>query len=113
MPAYTYKHKRLTVCADFEIVQRMADNALAKCPTCGKKVRRVIYAPAVKVRNASRSPASLFRQKYGNDKNYVVPETKEVVKLTGPKSGWEDQAYRAQHKAQPNLKRSEFKLLNA
>jgi predicted nucleic acid-binding Zn ribbon protein len=57
MPVYVYAHKRKGRCqlgAEFEIVQPVSDEALTRCPECGRAVYRVILPPM-----AVRSP-------YGN-----------------------------------------------
>ena len=57
MPVYVYAHKRKGRCrlgAEFEIVQPVSDEALRKCPACGRAVQRLICPPL-----ALRSP-------YGN-----------------------------------------------
>lgn len=43
MPIYEYNCKR---CGDFEITQRMSEDALKKCPTCGAKVTKLISTSA-------------------------------------------------------------------
>ncbi len=43
MPIYEYSCKK---CGDFEITQRMADEPLKKCPTCGTKVTKLISQSA-------------------------------------------------------------------
>jgi|SRR5581483_10375797 len=39
MPIYEYSCKK---CGDFEVTQRMTDEPLKKCPTCGAKVTKLI-----------------------------------------------------------------------
>jgi putative FmdB family regulatory protein len=41
MPTYEY---RCPEGHDFELFQRMSDEPVAKCPTCGKKAPRRLYA---------------------------------------------------------------------
>jgi putative FmdB family regulatory protein len=43
MPIYEYSCKK---CGDFEVTQRMTDEALKKCPTCGAKVTKLISQSA-------------------------------------------------------------------
>jgi putative FmdB family regulatory protein len=43
MPIYEYTCKR---CGDFEITQRMSEDPLKKCPTCGGKVSKLISTSA-------------------------------------------------------------------
>lgn len=47
MPIYLYEHlkKGCKLGKEFEIEQPIKDKALAKCPGCGKKVRRLICPP--------------------------------------------------------------------
>lgn len=41
MPTYEYYCKS---CGEFEIEQRITEDVLSKCPTCKKKVKRLISA---------------------------------------------------------------------
>lgn len=43
MPIYEYNCKH---CGDFEITQRMSEDPLKKCPTCGAKVTKLISTSA-------------------------------------------------------------------
>ncbi|MCC6219880.1 MAG: zinc ribbon domain-containing protein [Deltaproteobacteria bacterium] len=43
MPTYEY---RCPNCGDFELVQKITDEALRTCPTCGKAVSRLVSAAA-------------------------------------------------------------------
>jgi putative FmdB family regulatory protein len=43
MPIYEYSCKK---CGDFEVSQRMTEEALKKCPTCGAKVTKLISQSA-------------------------------------------------------------------
>lgn len=43
MPVYEYSCKR---CGDFEITQRISEDPLKKCPTCGTKVTKLISTSA-------------------------------------------------------------------
>lgn len=77
MPTYVYRTVRdssapahaaernnaCDLCAvEFEIVQKMADDALTACPKCGRAIERVIVAPnlngAGKVKTPSESQLS-------------------------------------------------------
>ena len=70
MPIYVYRAlksgKKKSECelckVDFELVQKMADDALSVCPKCGAAVERVISAPnlngAGKVKTPSESTLS-------------------------------------------------------
>ncbi|MFN8643501.1 MAG: zinc ribbon domain-containing protein [Candidatus Binatia bacterium] len=39
MPIYEYRCEK---CGDFEVTQRITEDALKKCPTCRRKVRKLI-----------------------------------------------------------------------
>ncbi len=52
MPTYVYEAKDpkkacATCRASFEVVQRLADEALTTCPQCGAPIYRVIQAPGL------------------------------------------------------------------
>lgn len=44
MPVYQY---RCDKGHEFEVLQRMSDDALTKCEKCGKPAQRVLFAPAI------------------------------------------------------------------
>ena len=44
MPVYQY---RCDKGHEFEVLQRMTDDALTKCEKCGKPAQRVLFAPAI------------------------------------------------------------------
>lgn len=43
MPLYEYACKR---CGNFEVMQRISEDSLKKCPTCGSKVSKLISRSA-------------------------------------------------------------------
>jgi putative FmdB family regulatory protein len=55
MPVYTYRaiadpnNKKAHTCEmceqPFELIQRMVEDALTSCPTCGRAIERVVSAP--------------------------------------------------------------------
>ncbi|HLX61700.1 MAG TPA: zinc ribbon domain-containing protein [Planctomycetota bacterium] len=65
MPIYTYRavlepreKRRCEMCANpFEIVQRMADDALTACPKCGGIIERVIQAPNLNGAGKVKAPS--------------------------------------------------------
>ncbi len=44
MPVYEY---RCEEGHEFEVIQRMSDDALTSCEICGSPAQRVLYAPAI------------------------------------------------------------------
>ncbi len=62
MPLYDYAPRsgRCSRCRGrFEVVQRVAEPKLRRCPDCGKAVERVIGAPAVHGKYSTRSDSKL------------------------------------------------------
>lgn len=62
MPTYVYgptngDKRTCDVCSgSFEIVQRMVEDALTKCPKCGAEVQRIIMAPNLSGAGAMKKP---------------------------------------------------------
>ena len=55
MPVYVYEHDKGEGCRlgrEFEVDQPITDEALAKCPACGGRVRRLI-CPPMTIRSAT------------------------------------------------------------
>lgn len=64
MPTYVYEldptqsGKGCAQCRErFEVVQRMADEALSACPQCGSAIRRCIQAPMVGHQEMTKGPS--------------------------------------------------------
>ena len=49
MPVYEYRCEH---CGDFEEMQRMSDPPLARCPTCRRKVRRLISSTSFQLKGS-------------------------------------------------------------
>lgn len=49
MPIYEY---RCGKCGDFEIMQRMSDKALTQCPTCRRKVTKLISSTTFQLKGS-------------------------------------------------------------
>lgn len=69
MPTYVYElvegQKGCDACGEgFELVQSMADSALAKCPECKSKIRRVIFAASLATPKSDRELKELGFKKY-------------------------------------------------
>ena len=69
MPTYCYEaidlEKACATCRGFEIVQKMADAPLKKCPKCGAPVQRVIKSVGLKTSPSTKeilSDKNLKRQ---------------------------------------------------
>ena len=64
MPTYVYgpnpvgEKRDCDVCAGtFETTQRMSEDALTKCPKCGKEIQRIIMAPNLNGAGAMKKPS--------------------------------------------------------
>jgi putative FmdB family regulatory protein len=103
MPIYVYAHDDDGDCPTFETFQRMADDRLEVCPTCGGSVHRVLQPLRAAVKKSSPVDAGrVMRKYYGlqyGEKCYQVPESGEVVMLNGPKSTWKQKVADAHTRA--------------
>ena len=44
MPLYEYQCPK---CGRFELIRKFSDEPLAKCPTCGSEIQKLMSAPAI------------------------------------------------------------------
>jgi len=73
MPTYVYSPKGAgnvarncdVCCGTFEVVQRMADEALTACPKCGAEIERVICAPNLNGAGRFKKPSEASLAKAG------------------------------------------------
>jgi putative FmdB family regulatory protein len=49
MPIYEYRCEQ---CGDFEVTQRITDDPLKKCPTCKRKVRKLISSTSFQLKGS-------------------------------------------------------------
>jgi putative FmdB family regulatory protein len=49
MPIYEYNCSK---CGDFETMQKMSDKPLSKCPTCGRKVTKLISSTTFQLKGS-------------------------------------------------------------
>jgi putative FmdB family regulatory protein len=63
MPTYVYGPKGDAqrdcdvCCGQFEVVQKMSDDALSKCPKCGAEIERIICAPNLNGAGRFKAPS--------------------------------------------------------
>ncbi len=65
MPLYEYEcpeHGR------FEVVRKFSDPPLTKCPTCGKKVQKLLSAPAIQFKGSGWYITDYARKSSGDGK---------------------------------------------
>jgi putative FmdB family regulatory protein len=49
VPLYEYQCPK---CGNFEVIQKFSDAPIEKCPTCGKKVQKLLSAPAIQFKGS-------------------------------------------------------------
>jgi len=77
---YDYRCKK---CGDFEVCQKMTDAPLKKCPTCKKKVERLISGgvhACVKEIKTMGQLAEANNKKYGKEKTALMLEEQKTQK---------------------------------
>lgn len=76
MPIYEYTCQR---CGDFEVMQRISEDPLKKCPTCGTKVSKLISRSAFHLKGSGWYITDYARN--GSGKN-ASDETKSTTSET-------------------------------
>jgi putative FmdB family regulatory protein len=65
MPTYEYRCEK---CGEFEYSQRITDPALQRCPTCKRKVRRLISSTSFQLKGSGWYVTDYARAGGGKDK---------------------------------------------
>ena len=73
MPIYEYRCEK---CGEFEYSQRITDPALQRCPTCKRKVRRLISNTSFQLKGSGWYVTDYARAGSGKDKKSGTSETK-------------------------------------
>src|SRR5258706_3118442 len=83
MPIYEYSCKK---CGDFEITQRMTEEPLKKCPTCGAKVIKLISQSAFHLKGSgwyvTDYAKSMTSKGSGDSDSKPSSDTKEASSTT-------------------------------
>ena len=66
MPIYEY---RCSKCGDFEVTQRMSDKSLAQCPTCRRRVTKLISQGSFQLKGSGWYVTDYARKQDGSDKS--------------------------------------------
>jgi putative FmdB family regulatory protein len=74
MPIYEYACKR---CGNFEVSQRISEEPLKKCPTCGSKVSKLISLSAFHLKGSGWYMTDY--SKNGSSKDSKTEETKSTT----------------------------------
>jgi putative FmdB family regulatory protein len=95
MPIYEYTCKR---CGNFEVMQRMSEDPLKKCPTCGTKVSKLIsrsafhlkgsgwYATDYAKNGSAKSPSDETKDTTGAKKESGAAESNASSTSSSPSS---------------------------
>lgn len=99
MPTYKYRCEEPGRSCDacrtgFEIVQRMTDPELDRCPTCKAPVRRLLFPPAVVIKKGSPT-AQTEQQIRGYEKEGKWSHAAELADKEAEKTKREDLKTRA------------------
>jgi len=87
MPIYEYTCKR---CGNFEIMQRITEEPLKKCPTCGAKVTKLISRSAFHLKGGGWYATDYARNNSGKTdetKSTTTGETKETKETKEKENG--------------------------
>ncbi len=79
MPIYEYRCKKGHT---FEVMQRMTEDSLASCTTCGAPVQRVFHSPAVHFKGSG-----FYTTDYGKKQSSGAKESKSDGASADSKSG--------------------------
>jgi putative FmdB family regulatory protein len=66
MPIYEYKCKK---CGDFEVMQKMSDKPLSECPTCHRKVTKLISSTSFQLKGSGWYVTDYARKGNGGTKS--------------------------------------------
>jgi len=80
MPVYEYRCEK---CGEFEHAQRITDPALQRCPTCKRKVRRLISNTSFQLKGSGWYVTDYARSGGGKDKEEKKDGAGEKVSSTG------------------------------
>lgn len=73
MPIYEYSCKK---CGNFETMQRITENPLKKCPTCGAKVTKLISHSAFHLKGSGWYMTDYGKKEASDSGNGKTDETK-------------------------------------
>ena len=65
MPIYEYQCEK---CGDFEVTQRITEDPLKKCPTCKRKVRKLISSTSFQLKGSGLYVTDYARKDKGGGK---------------------------------------------
>jgi putative FmdB family regulatory protein len=87
VPLYEYECPH---CGSFEVIQKFSDRPLKKCPKCGRKVEKLLSAPAIQFKGTGWYITDYARKPGGgsektSDSGESKTETKSEPKKDAPK----------------------------
>src|SRR2546428_9860667 len=82
MPIYEYTCKQ---CGNFEIMQRITENPLKKCPTCGSRVAKLISRSAFHLKGSGWYVTDYAKNGANSSKTDDSQSTTNETKTSAPK----------------------------
>lgn len=79
MPIYEYRCEK---CGDFEVSQRITEDALKKCPTCKRKVQRLISSTSFQLKGSGWYVTDYARKGGGKSGDKASSESKSTSDST-------------------------------
>lgn len=76
MPLYEYECRKCN--AHTEVIQKMTDKPLTKCPKCGGRLEKLLSAPAIQFKGAGWYVTDYAGKKGGEAKEEKKSESAEV-----------------------------------
>jgi putative FmdB family regulatory protein len=64
VPLYEYQCPK---CGRFELIRKFSDEALSDCPTCGRKIQKLLSAPAIQFKGSGWYVTDYARKSSGGD----------------------------------------------
>ena len=98
MPIYEYRCEQ---CGDFEEMQRITDPPLERCPTCRRKVRRLISNTSFQLKGSGWYVTDYARGGTGNGKKKDGGETTPAG--ADASSGSDKKTEKTEKKAEPSV----------
>ena len=83
MPIYEYRCEK---CGDFEVTQRITEDPLKKCPTCKRKVRKLISNTSFQLKGSGWYVTDYARKEKGGGKDASADSTTKSESSTSTES---------------------------
>jgi putative FmdB family regulatory protein len=111
MPIYEYRCEK---CGDFEVSQRITEDALKKCPTCKRKVQRLISTTSFQLKGSGWYVTDYARKGSGKGGDAASSESKSPAESsTSESSGTSEKSASTTGTKKTDTKKAETKAAAA